>query len=104
VTVVKYIPQAWANYRRKSTTGWDINQILLDLSGAFLSLLQLVIDCSLQSDWSGLTGNPVKFGLSNITIIFDIFFITQHYVLYRKRSEQAEAEERRFLIRPHSAP
>ena len=30
-----------------------------------------------------MTGNPVKFGLSNVSIIFDIIFMLQHYVLYR---------------------
>jgi len=42
----------------------------------------LVIDSALQADWSGLTGNPVKFGLANISLAFDIMFIVQHYALY----------------------
>jgi cystinosin len=83
VTVVKYIPQAWVNYKRKSTVGWSIDQILLDITGGVLSISQLVIDSSLQDDWSGLTGNPVKLGLGNVSIFFDIIFITQHYFLYR---------------------
>lgn len=66
ITVVKYIPQAWANYRSQSTEGWSIEQVLLDLAGGVLSITQLVIDSSLQSDWSGLTGNPVKLILGNI--------------------------------------
>jgi len=81
--VVKYIPQAWMNYRRKSTIGWSIYPMLLDFAGGWLSLAQLVIDASLQNDWTGVTGNPVKFGLSNVSIIFDIIFMLQHYVLYR---------------------
>jgi cystinosin len=83
VTVVKYIPQAWVNYKRKSTVGWSIDQIMLDITGGVLSISQLVIDSSLQDDWSGLTGNPVKLGLGNVSIFFDIIFITQHYFLYR---------------------
>ncbi|MCJ1479042.1 hypothetical protein MMC13_007726 [Lambiella insularis] len=83
ITVVKYIPQAWANYKRKSTTGWSIDQMLLDLTGGIFSIAQLVIDSSLQNDWSGLTGNPVKLVLGNVSICFDILFITQHYWLYR---------------------
>lgn len=82
VTIVKYIPQAWVNYKRKSTVGWDITQILLDLAGGVLSILQLVIDSSFQNDWSGITGNPVKFGLGNITILFDLILVVQHYCLY----------------------
>ena len=80
ITVIKYIPQAYVNYRRKSTVGWSISQILLDFSGGILSILQLVIDSSLQADWSGVTGNPVKFGLGNISILFDVIFMMQHYV------------------------
>ena len=55
----------------------------MDFVGGVLSIAQLVIDSSLQSDWSGLTGNPVKFGLGQISIIFDLIFMAQHYVLYR---------------------
>lgn len=82
LTIFKYIPQLVANYRRKSTVGWSIVQQLLDMSGGLLSLLQLIIDSSLQADWSGLTGNPVKLGLANISLAFDVIFILQHYVLY----------------------
>jgi cystinosin len=55
-------------------------------------MLQLLIDSSLQADWSGLTGNPVKFGLANISLLFDIIFITQHYVLYGAVEEKDERE------------
>ena len=75
------------NFRRKSTEGWAIGQVLLDLTGGALSLLQLVIDSSLQGDWSGLKGNPVKLGLSCISMFFDAVFIVQHFVLYRHRPE-----------------
>lgn len=74
------MPQVYVNYRRKSTVGWSISQILLDFAGGILSILQLVIDASLQADWSGISGNPVKFGLGNISILFDVIFVTQHYV------------------------
>ena len=98
--MVKYIPQAWSNYQRKSTVGWSINQILLDVIGGVFSVAQLVIDSSLQSDWSGITGNPVKLGLGNVTIIFDVIFMVQHYILYKgnKVEEDGMDWERRGLI------
>ena len=68
-------------------------QQLLDFSGGLLSLLQLVIDSALQADWSGLTGNPIKFGLANISLLFDIVFILQHYVLYGPVKEQPGEQE-----------
>ena len=82
MTIFKYIPQVAENYRRKSTIGWSIAQQLLDFTGGVGSLLQLVIDSSLQNDWSGLIGNPLKFGLANISLAFDIIFILQHFVFF----------------------
>lgn len=38
VTAAKMIPQAWYNYQRKSTVGWSIENIFMDLSGGILSL------------------------------------------------------------------
>ena len=46
--------------------------------------MQLIMDSSFQNDWSGITGNPLKFGLGNITVVFDVIFMAQHYVLYRE--------------------
>jgi cystinosin len=92
LTVWKYVPQVFANFKRQSTVGWSITQQLLDFSGGLLSMVQLLIDSSLQADWSGLTGNPVKFGLANISLLFDIIFITQHYVLYGPVAEKGERE------------
>ena len=111
LTFFKYLPQLVENYKRKSTLGWSIWQVLLDVMGGVLSLVQLVIDSALQSDWSGLTGNPVKLGLANISIVFDILFIIQHYVLYGPgedevrtaallESNDASADERQSLLRP----
>ena len=82
VTCAKYVPQAWHNYSVKSTSGWAINQVLLDSCGSVLSIAQLLIDSALQKDWSGVTGNPVKFALGNVSLFFDLIFICQHYVLY----------------------
>jgi hypothetical protein len=33
ITLVKYVPQAYMNYRRKSTMGWSIGNVLLDFTG-----------------------------------------------------------------------
>jgi cystinosin len=103
---IKYIPQVYVNFKRKSTVGWSIYPMLLDFAGGITSLAQLFIDASLQNDWSGIVGNPVKFGLGNITIAFDIIFIYQHYFLYRnpekglEEEEEWEAERQRLLSQP----
>lgn len=41
VTIVKYVPQAHMNYRRKSTVGWSIGNVLLDFTGGFFSFMQV---------------------------------------------------------------
>mmetsp|Transcript_20473 Transcript_20473/g.26536 ORF Transcript_20473/g.26536 Transcript_20473/m.26536 type:complete len:351 (+) Transcript_20473:1479-2531(+) len=86
VTLSKYLPQALLNYKRKSTVGWSISNVLLDFSGGLLSVLQLLVD-GYSRGWSGLIGDPIKFGLGFISMIFDIIFMLQHYVFYCKKSE-----------------
>ena len=44
------------NYRRKSTVGWNIQNVLLDLSGGLLSLTQIIGDSFMKEDWSSITG------------------------------------------------
>jgi cystinosin len=88
LTAVKYTPQVVMNYRQQSTAGFSIGAILLDLSGAMLSLMQLVLDSSSQGDWSGAVGNTAKLLLGNITVLFDLIFIFQHFILYRERSAE----------------
>ena len=51
--------------------------------GGALSTLQLVLDCADQHDWSGISGDVVKFGLGVTSMVFDVLFLVQHYVLYR---------------------
>ncbi|KAL5094139.1 hypothetical protein Trisim1_008247 [Trichoderma cf. simile WF8] len=95
VSLVKYTPQILANYRNKSTRGWSIWQIILDIIGGVLSLAQLGIDGYLQHDWSGVTGNPIKLALGNCSLVFDTIFIVQHYVIYR--GKETSDEEQRLL-------
>ncbi|KAF6728676.1 Cystinosin [Oryzias melastigma] len=84
VTLVKYIPQAYMNYRRKSTEGWSIGNVLLDFTGGVLSILQMIVQSYNNDEWRLIFGDPTKFGLGLFSVVFDIIFITQHYCLYRK--------------------
>jgi len=83
ITMIKYVPQAFMNYRRKSTVGWSIGNILLDFTGGSLSILQMILIAYNNDDWSSIFGDPTKFGLGFFSVLFDIFFILQHYVFYR---------------------
>ncbi|XP_031596395.1 cystinosin [Oreochromis aureus] len=89
VTLIKYVPQAYMNYKRQSTEGWSIGNVLLDFTGGFFSILQMILQSYNNDEWKLVFGDPTKFGLGLFSIVFDILFITQHYVLYR-RSPQYE--------------
>jgi cystinosin len=93
VTLIKYIPQVVLNYQRQSTVGWSIWQILLDFGGGVLSTSQLVLDCANLGDFTGITGNMAKFCLGFVSIVFDIIFIVQHYILYPLPTNNIEVVE-----------
>lgn len=64
---------------------------MLDLTGGLLSLLQLMIDAQLiNHDWSDVTGDPGKLGLSLFSIVFDVIIMVQHYFLYGSRAVEGE--------------
>ncbi|KAF9085293.1 hypothetical protein BGX23_009799 [Mortierella sp. AD031] len=87
ISFIKYCPQVYLNYASQSTVGWSIHNILLDFTGGILSIGQLVLDAYISGDWSGISGDPVKFGLGFLSIAFDLIFMTQHFVLYRNRED-----------------
>ena len=37
-------------------------------------------------EWDSIFGDFTKFGLGLFSILFDVLFMFQHYVLYRKKS------------------
>uniref|UniRef100_A0A7C8Z647 Cystinosin homolog n=2 Tax=Opuntia streptacantha TaxID=393608 RepID=A0A7C8Z647_OPUST len=82
MTVIKYIPQAVMNFKRKSTDGFSIGNILLDLLGGLTNYGQMAVQSIDQKSWVNFYGNIGKTLLSLVSIFFDILFIIQHYVLY----------------------
>ncbi|DBA79809.1 TPA: hypothetical protein ACH3X1_008470 [Trebouxia sp. C0004] len=90
----------WLNHRRQSTLGWNINQVLLDLSGGFFSVTQLCVEAFVKEDLSAITGDPVKFGLGLVSVVFDIMFMIQHYTLYRENNAKLieEAPKARYTM------
>ena len=87
ITLMKYFPQAIKNYLRKSTEGWSIVNVLLDFTGGVLSILQIFVDGANTGDWNvfgqGGSFNIAKFCLGFTSVVFDVVFMVQHYVLYR---------------------
>ena len=101
ITCMKYIPQVYYNYHRRSTVGWNIWQIFLDLFGGILSTVQLMYDAPSASASDVIVRNLPKFMLGNISIVFDIIFIVQHYYLY-PTTGTGTREQSHFLLPIHT--
>ncbi|KAJ2541803.1 hypothetical protein GGF49_003392, partial [Coemansia sp. RSA 1853] len=100
-SMIKYVPQAWLNYERKSTIGWSIHNIMLDFTGGTLSFAQLILDAVRSGNVTEALGNPVKFGMGLASIGFDLVFMAQHFVLYTDRYDPRDIEAQ---VRYQSAP
>lgn len=94
VTLLKYYPQVIHNYRRKSTVGWSISRVHLDLTGGTMSLAQMALIAINTGDWRGFYGNIGKFGIGLISLIFDLIFEIQHYILYRNPKTEEDLEKK----------
>ncbi|CAI9752605.1 unnamed protein product [Fraxinus pennsylvanica] len=82
MTIIKYIPQAILNFRRKSTVGFSIGNILLDFLGGVTNYCQMAVQSIDQNSWVNFYGNIGKTMISLVSIFFDILFMVQHYILY----------------------
>ncbi len=99
ISLIKYIPQVISNYKRKSTIGWNIHNILLDFTGGTFSFGQNIIDSfrdefSVTSEGQPKALNIAKFALSFISMFFDIIFMTQHYILYKDSNSDLEERQK----------
>jgi cystinosin len=88
ISLIKYIPQVVSNFRRRSTIGWNIHNILLDFTGGAFSFGQNIIDSfrdefSITSEDQSKGLNIAKYALSIISMLFDIVFMVQHYILFK---------------------
>ena len=86
ISFLKYLPQLYWNYQRKSTKGWSIFNIILDLTGGLLSFGQMGLEAIFGQD---VEINIVKLVLGIMVVFFDILFIIQHYCLYPHSKAQA---------------
>jgi|Transcript_104048 uncharacterized protein with PQ loop repeat len=91
VSLVKYTPQLYLNWQRKSTLGFAMSMVFLDLTGGLLSIMQQLVDCQYDPTtstmreewtWEPLTGNKPKFFLGLIAIVYDFMFMYQYFVMY----------------------
>lgn len=97
ISLIKYMPQVKLNFDRKSTVGWSIFNIIMDFSGGAFSLIQNLIDTitkcgTVISHNETYLLNIVKYAISILSIFFDIIFMIQHWVIYRKSPEEEKLD------------
>lgn len=90
MTVIKYIPQAVMNCSRKSTSGFSIGNVLLDLFGGLTNYGQMAVQSIDQGSWVNFYGNIGKALISWVSIFFDLLFISQRFVAYAPRPLTSE--------------
>ena len=75
--------------------GWSIGNVILDFAGGLFSLLQLIIEAIGNGRPIIQDGafNVVKFALSLLSIVYNIIFLIQHYVLYGEKAKGKAADE-----------
>jgi cystinosin len=81
ISFLKYSPAVYWNWKRKSTKGWSIFNIILDLVGATFSIASGGLSVS-----NGL--NVTKMILAIMTIGYDFIFVIQHYCLYNDKNKK----------------
>jgi cystinosin len=85
-SVYMLIPQAVLNWKRQSTHGWGVLACILDVIAGLFSVVQVMIDywgLDLPVGQRGVHDlNIAKLSLGLVSVVFDIFFIYQHFCLY----------------------
>ena len=98
VNLVKNIPQLLLNHSRRSTVGWSIQGVLLDVGGSVLAFGQQVLDAWNLRDGGMVWGNVPKLLLSVLSFAFDMLFLLQHYVWYRGGDEAGKGAAEEGLL------
>ncbi|RDX78793.1 Cystinosin-like protein, partial [Mucuna pruriens] len=60
MTLIKYFPQTFMNFLRKSTEGFSIGSVLLDFSGGVFNYSQMAVQSIDQDSWVNFYGNIGK--------------------------------------------
>lgn len=96
VSFVKYLPQAYLNFKLQSTYGYNILNVGLDFGGGIFSFLQMFINAYAyphgngDPNWEHIFSNVPKLFLAIESMTFDIIFFSQHFILYAHNNQQQE--------------
>lgn len=94
ISTLKYLPQLYWNYQRKSTAGWSIFNILMDLTGGLFSFGQMGLEAIFGLD---VKINVVKLVLGIMVVFYDILFVIQHYCLYPEKNRPQSSDYTKFV-------
>jgi cystinosin len=78
-SLLKYILQFLWNRTRRSTFGWSIFNVLMDLTGGIFSVLVKFLKTLVVEHFRI---NITKLILGSLTIVYGLLFVYQHYVIY----------------------
>lgn len=93
-SLFKLIPQAVLNHVRRSTVGWSFSSILFDTIGGTFSIAQQVARCFRVKSLAPFTSNYAKTFLAVESLLFDIFFIAQHFIFHSSQQEALHEESK----------
>ena len=62
------------NYRRKSTEGWSIGNVLLDFTGGLLSILQMILQSYNNSKFINIFDDTIMFSMFVIYFLYNNFY------------------------------
>lgn len=82
ITLIKYMPQIYINYKFKTTEGWSTGNTILDASGGLLSILQMFIDSVDGESFEVFIGDPAKLCLGLLSLTFDLILLVQRFLFY----------------------
>lgn len=77
LVLMKCFPQLYWNTVRKSTQGWSIFNVMVDLLGGVFSFISAGL-----SRKNGLNLSKILLGI--FSILLDLSFAFQHYCIYRR--------------------
>ncbi|PON44039.1 Lysosomal cystine transporter [Parasponia andersonii] len=107
MTIIKYTPQAFMNFKRKNTDGYSIGGVVLDFSGGVANYAQMTVQSIDQNSWVNFSGNIGKLLIAFVSIFFDLIFMSQHFLLYGSRRAvipSKTSEEKEPLIKSDDHP
>jgi cystinosin len=82
---IKFMPQLYLNWLRRSTDGWSIEGVYVDLAAAILYLIRIIVDLTERQKFDQFSTSirSQVLIISQILIGCDLIFIFQHFVSLR---------------------